>query len=636
MTEHVVVFQPSGNRGNIQEGKTILEAARELGVGIQSICGGHQACGKCKIKIQDYHAYYESNKKDRKRVSPPTEKEIELLGEDLIAEGYRLACATQVLGDLTIDVPPETQVTQEVMSKTATQKAVTIKPAVKKLYLEVPQPQLGNPQGDWERVSEVLEERFGLTDLTVDHEALATLPKALRDGNWKVTVTLFMEKKVIKVESGLAEAAFGVALDIGTTTLAGYLCDLISGEIVASEARSNPQISYGEDVISRITHTVHSKNGLKELRICLFESLNKLLKDLSSEANITCKDIIDATIVGNTAMHHIFLNLDPRHLGSSPFAPVLKSPMDMNARDFGLEICPGANVYTLPVEGGFVGADNVAVVIAEEPFKQNEMMLVIDVGTNGELVLGNREKLISASCATGPAFEGAHIKFGMRAARGAIESIKIDRESYDVRFKVVGEDSWNDQDPRVKATGICGSGIIDATAELLRAGIINPSGAFNKNISNPRMLYNEKEAEFVIAWADETDVGHDITVCQNDIRSMQLGKGALLTGANLLMRKMGVDSLDKVVLAGSFGLHIDKHNALEMGLFPYVDPEVVYSTGNSAGEGARLALLNTDKRQEAADIARQIEYMELSLEPDFQKEFVQAMIFPTPREAKSR
>jgi uncharacterized 2Fe-2S/4Fe-4S cluster protein (DUF4445 family) len=309
--------------------------------------------------------------------------------------------------------------------------------------------------------------------------------------------------------------------------------------------------------------------------------------------------------------------------------------MDMNARDFGLEICPGANVHTLPVEGGFVGADNVAVVIAEEPYKQDEMMLVIDIGTNGELVLGNREKLISASCATGPAFEGAHIKFGMRAARGAIENVKIDPESHDVRFKVVGENRWNDQDPQVKATGICGSGIIDATAQLLRAGIINPSGAFDKNISNPRMLYNEKEAEFVIAWADETDVGHDITVCQNDIRSMQLGKGALLTGANLLMKKMGVHSVDKVVLAGSFGLHIDKHNALDMGLFPYVNPEVVYSTGNAAGEGARLALLNTDKRQEAADIARRIEYMELSLEPDFQKIFVQAMIFPTPREAKS-
>jgi len=636
MTEHLVVFQPSGNRGNIQEGKTIMEAARELGVGIQSICGGHQACGKCKIKIQDYHAYYESNKKGKKRISAPTEKEIELLGEDAIANGYRLACATQVLGDLTIDVPPETQVNQEVITKTATQKAVTIKPAVKKLYLEVPQPRLGASQGDWERVSEELKKRFGLADLSVDHGALATLPKALRDGNWKVTVTLFMEKKVIKVESGLAEAAFGVALDIGTTTLAGYLCDLTTGETVASEARSNPQISYGEDVISRITHTVHSKKGLKELRSCLFESLNKLLKDLSSGANITRKDIIDATIVGNTAMHHIFLNLDPRHLGSSPFTPVLQSPMDMNARDFGLEICPGANVHILPVEAGFVGADNVAVVIAEEPFKQDEMMLVIDVGTNGELVLGNREKLISASCATGPAFEGAHIKFGMRAARGAIESIKIDPKSYDVRFKVVGENRWNDQDPQVKATGICGSGIIDATAELLRAGIINPRGAFNKNISNPRMLYNEKETEFVIAWVDETDVGHDITVCQNDIRSMQLGKGALLTGANLLMRQMGVDSVDKVVLAGSFGLHIDKQNALDMGLFPYVDPEVVYSTGNAAGEGARLALLNTDKRQEAADIARRIEYIELSLEPDFQKEFVQALIFPTPQEVKSR
>ncbi|MFP3975076.1 MAG: ASKHA domain-containing protein [Dehalococcoidia bacterium] len=634
MTEHSVVFQPSGNRGNIQEGKTIMEAARELGVGLQSICGGHQTCGKCKVKIQDHHTYYETGKKDQQRVSPPTDKETELLGEDAISEGYRLACATHVLGDLTIDVPPETRVSQETISKTATQKAVTLKTAVRKLYLEVPEPKLGDSQGDWERVAGELEGRFGLTDLTADYEALSTLPKALRDGNWKVTVTLFIEKRVIKVEPGLVETAFGVALDVGTTTLAGYLCDLATGEIVATEARSNPQISYGEDVISRITHTVHSKKGLKELRSCLFDSLNDLVKELCNQANITRKDIIDATIVGNTAMHHIFLNLDPQHLASSPFTPVLQGPMDMNARDFGLAICPGANVHTLPVEAGFVGADNVAVVIAEEPYNQDEMMLVIDVGTNGELVLGNRERLLSASCATGPAFEGAHIKFGMRAARGAIESIKIDPETYEVRFKVVGDDRWNDQDPQVKATGICGSAIIDATAEMLRAGIINPRGAFHKNISNSRMLYNKKEAEFVIAWADETDLGHDITVCQNDIRSMQLGKGALLSGANLLMRQMGIESVDKVILAGSFGLHIDRQNALDMGLFPEVDAEAVYSTGNAAGEGARLALLNTDKRKEAADIARRIEYMELSLESDFQKEFVQAMIFPTPQEAK--
>ncbi len=630
MAKHSVIFQPAGNRGNIQEGKTIMEAARKLGVGLQSTCGGHQTCGKCKVKVLDQHGYYKS-KKGQEKVSPPTEKEKGLLGEDAISEGYRLACATQVLGALTVEVPPETQVSHEVISKTAIQKAVTLKPAVRKLYLEVPKPQLGHSQGDWERVSGVLKEHFALKDLTIDHEALAALPKALRSGNWKVTLTLFMEKRVIRIESGLAEKAFGLALDVGTTTLAGYLCDLPTGEVVATEARSNPQISYGEDVISRITRTIRNQEGLNELRSCLFDSLNELVQAVSQEANIAGEDIIDATIVGNTAMHHIFLNLDPQHLGSSPFTPVLQSPMDINARDFGLSICPGANVHALPVEAGFVGADNVAVVIAEEPYNQDDMMLVIDVGTNGELVLGNRKKLVSASCATGPAFEGAHIKFGMRAARGAIESIKIDPDSREVRFKVVGDDRWSDQAPAVKATGICGSAIIDATAEMLHAGIINRRGAFIKNISNPRMLYNKKEAEFVIAWADETDLGRDITVCQNDIRSMQLGKGALLSGANLLMRQLDIENVDKVILAGSFGLHIDRQNALDMGLFPDVDAEAVYSTGNAAGEGARLALVNTDKRREAADIARRIEYMELSLESDFQTEFVRAMIFPAPQ-----
>jgi uncharacterized 2Fe-2S/4Fe-4S cluster protein (DUF4445 family) len=333
-------------------------------------------------------------------------------------------------------------------------------------------------------------------------------------------------------------------------------------------------------------------------------------------------------VVGNTCIHHLFLNIHPRYLGRAPFSPAVHHSVDVKARDLGLRIAEGAYVHVLPNEAGFVGADNVGVLIAEEPYKQDEMLLIIDIGTNGELILGNRKRLMSSSCATGPAFEGAEIRHGMRAAAGAIEKIKIDRKTREVQFKVIGNEKWNTEDKKIGARGICGSGIFDAAAQMFMAGIIDKNGRFNMQVKSPRLRRGEKDAEFVIAWAEETAIKHDIVICQKDIRAIQLAKGAMYSGARIMMNRMGVKKVDRVILAGAFGSYIDKSSAAVIGLFPDCDPKKVYAVGNAAGDGARIALLNTDKRDEADLWARRVEYVELTLEPDFNKTFTKALIFP--------
>ena len=628
MKEYLVVFQPVGKRGRIQEGKTLLEAGRELGADLESLCGGRQACGKCKVRIEEGPSLGLGIRSGQTHLSLPTEKEVELLGESAVNDGYRLACAATIAGPLSVYIPEESRTSKQVVAKTATQRAISLKPAVRKCYVELSNPRVEDPRGDWERLSEEITHRFGLAGLDIDYQALCCLSDIVRKADWKVTVTVSMERhRVTMVHPGLVERSFGLAIDVGTTTLAGYLCDLNTGEIIAAEAVMNPQISYGEDVISRITYAMDSPDGLSQLNACVIEALNGLTSNLAGKAGLVVEDIADVTMVGNTAMHHLFLKLDPQHLGRAPFTPVLHRPLDIMARELGLNLHPATNVHILPILAGFVGADNIGVLVSEKPHDQEEVALVVDVGTNGELVLGNRRRLIAASCATGSPFEGAHIKFGMRAAAGAIERVVVDPQTCEVRFKVVGDDCWSDQGSRVKARGICGSGVIDAIAGMLHAQIINPRGAFNKNVSMSRLLRDGGEPEFVIAWPAETAIDRAITISQGDVREVQLAKGALAAGARLLMNKLGVEQVDKVILAGAFGLHIDKANAMSIGLVPDCGWDKVYSVGNAAGEGARMALLNVNERREAAEIAQRLEYIELTAEPSFSKEFVHAMEF---------
>lgn len=381
--------------------------------------------------------------------------------------------------------------------------------------------------------------------------------------------------------------------------------------------------------MSRITYVMtHPDDGLEKMNQSIIDGLNHLIQNISKGYNLIPGDILELVVVGNTAMHHLFLKINPEYLGVSPFPPAIRQSIDVKARDLGLKVHPSAYVHTLPIEAGFVGADNVGVLIAEVPYQQDEMVLIIDIGTNGELVMGNKEKLISSSCATGPALEGAHIKFGMRASPGAIERIKIDPQTFEVKFKVIGKEEWNEEMKKEGAMGICGSGIIDAIAELYRTGIIDKSGRFKKDVSSPRLKITDGTPEFVIAWKDETAIRKEITITQQDVRNVQLAKGALYTGAKLMMRRLGIEKLDKVILAGAFGSTIDTEEAMVLGMFPDCDLKNIYAVGNAAGDGARIALLNRDKRLEADEIARKVGYMELTLEADFQKEFIESMQIP--------
>jgi len=650
----MVIFQPSGRRGYVEKGRTIKEASVALGVDIEGICGKKATCGKCKVRVEEGAFEKYGIQSSQGHLSPMTSSEGNFFSLDQKNAGYRLACQTHILGDIVVFVPEESRMGKQVVRKSVEEISIELNPAIKKYYVEMPKATLQDAMGDWDRLLNELEKSHGLKNLTIDYQALIGLQEIVREGNWKVTVSVWHDREVIKIEAGKVMAAHGLAVDVGTTTVAGYLSDLTNGKPVAAASMMNPQVVYGEDVVSRISYTMTHRGGLEQMNKAIVDGINGIVKEVSADAGIKGTDILDMTIVGNTCMHHLYLNIDPKNIGRPPFAPALNHSVDIKARDWGLKIlpeaesveageevkkttqarsvgikiAPGAYVHALPVEAGFVGADNVGVLIAETPYFQDSTVLIIDIGTNGELVLGNRQRLLSASCATGPAFEGAEIRFGMRAAPGAIEKIVIDKETRDVHFKVIDKDEWNTDLQEIGAKGICGSGIIDVAPQLFLAGIIDRTGRFRKDIETPRYRQVDGQSEFVIAWARETSIGQDIVVCQNDIRAIQLAKGAMYAGAKIMMRAFGVEKVDKIILAGAFGSYINKVSAALLGLFPDCEQENIYSVGNAAGSGARMALLNVNKRKEAEEIARWVEYLELAVEPDFDKLFAKAMWIP--------
>ncbi|GAB4390227.1 MAG: ASKHA domain-containing protein [Thermodesulfovibrionales bacterium] len=638
MKKFKVIFQPSGRRGEIEEGKTLMDAAHELGVEIEALCGNKKVCGKCKVRVEE--GYFEKDNIDSSmsHLSPLTaDEEKHIKADD--EPGTRLACATEIHGDVKVFVPERSRAGKQIVRKAAKELAITLDPAVRKYKIELEKPTLHDmTTGDRERVLAFLKDKYGLEGVDFDYVALMGLQDALRQADWDVTVTVWNDREIIKVEPGLVESAYGVAVDVGTTTVVAYLCDLTTGKVVATESMMNPQVPYGEDVMSRITYAISNPDGLKKMQAAIVKGLNELMDRVmaSAESNGAggASSIVDMTIVFNTAMHHIFLGFNPEYIGRSPFVPAVQHAMNIKARDLGVKINPSSYIHVLPIEAGFVGADNVGVLIAEEPYKQDEMVLIIDIGTNGELLLGNRERVSCTSCATGPAFEGAQIKFGMRAAPGAIEKVRIDPETKECEYKMIGAEevvaaAGKKKPKEVKARGICGSGIIDVVAEMFKAGVINKTGKFNTEADSPRVrLGVDGKPEYVLAWADETAIGADITVTQADVRALQLAKGALYTGAKLMMRKMGVEKLDRVILAGAFGSYIDKEAALTIGMFPDCPIDKVYAVGNSAGDGSRMALLNRGKRVEADERARWVEFLEIAVDPDFEREFMQAMHFP--------
>jgi len=660
----MVIFQPSGRRGEIPKGITVIEASRLLGADIEALCGEKKVCGKCVVRIEEGHFEKYGIQSSMSHASAWQEEEEKFITPDRREQGFRLGCVTKVEDDILVFVPEESRAGKQVVSKAARDIFIEHNPAIKLYYVEVDPPSFEEPTGDFERICRGIERDYGLNNLTIDIFALRQLPGALRDGKWAVTVSVWNDREVIRVRPGKQEHTYGLAIDVGTTTVAAYFCDLTNMDVVDTVSMMNPQCKYGEDVMARITYHMTTPDGLQRMSDDIIEGTNELIdkaientfppqkkkkkkkgEDGADEyvevpeegktyLRLTREDIEDITIGFNTAMHHIFLSLNPEHVGMAPFPPVIHHSLDIRARDLGVKINPSSYMFVLPIEAGFVGADNVGVLIAEEPYKHEENQLIIDIGTNGELVLGNRHKLISSSCATGPALEGAQLAFGMRAAPGAMERIEIDPETKEVDYKVIGRDAWRkfSEPKEMKAKGICGSGILDLLAELYRAGIVAKSGVFNKKTleGHKRFRVNPdtKQPEFVLAWAEESSIDKDIVVTQKDIRQIQLAKGALYAGCKLMVKRMGLEKVDKVKIAGAFGTHVDRTKALVMGLFPDCEIEMIEGVGNAAGDGCRAALLNVKKRVEANWCSRNVEYIELTVESSFQQEFMEAMQLP--------
>lgn len=660
-----VIFQPSGLRGRISKGKNILEAARELGENIESLCGGKGACGKCRVLAAEGQYPKYGVESSRSHLSGWQESEARFITPKMQKEGYRLACCAAIQNDILTFVPEESRAAKQIVSKRPRLVPVDYDPVVKKYYLILDPPSRSDARGDLERVLSALRVQYGLKDLgcdidmlhSCDIDVLRSLPIRLRQQNWQVTVSVWMDREIIRIQAGRVPNSFGIAVDIGTTTVVASLVQLNSMRILDTQYIMNPQVRYGEDVIARVNYHARNKDGLRQMSMDIVAALNRMItallkttwpqgmenfdfdeaqaQRLKTGEKYLClipEDIEDLTIVGNTIMHHIFLQLDPGHVALAPFPPVVQKSLNIKSGNLGINICPSAYVHILPNEAGFVGADNVAVLTAEAPYKSDQIQLIIDIGTNGELVLGNRERLLSTSCATGPAFEGAEITFGMRAAAGAVERISIDPETHAVIYKVVDNDTWSNyaETGELKTRGICGSGIMDILAELYRAGIINKSGAFRKNLNTPRYRLNPetRQQEFVVAWAAETAIGRDITITQKDIRQIQLAKAAIYTGCKLLMHEWGTDRVDVIKIAGGFGLHIDPVKALIMGMVPDCDPARIIPIGNAAGTGALATLVNRGKRAESDWVARMVESVDLASLKNFKAEFIEALHIP--------
>ena len=633
-----VIFTPSGRRGSFLEGTTVLDAARALGVDLDSVCGGRGICGRCQVVIGSRPGV--EARPDR--LSDPGSTETDYQGKRPLGDGHRLGCAARIHDDVVIDVPADSQVHRQVVRKRAGVSALPVDPIVRLHYVEVTEPDLASPTGDLERLIRALDEQWELTGLAIDHAVLPELQTALRRGEWTVTVAVRDGRDVIAIWPGFRDLALGVAFDVGSTTIAGHLCDLATGAVLASAGRMNPQIGFGEDLMSRVSYVMMNEDGASRLTTVVRQALDDLVGELVTEAGVGRSDVLELTLVGNPIMHHLALGLDPRELGTAPFALVTTSALHTPAAELGLAVHPGARVYTLPCIAGHVGADAAGAVLSEGPHRGDTLQLLVDVGTNAELVLGNKVRLLAASSPTGPAFEGAQISSGQRAAPGAIERVRIDRSSLEPRFAVIGQEPWSDE-PGFdfgSVTGICGSGIIEAIAELFLAGVIGSDGVIRvqtdsgaevstsgstpprQNEESSRVVPSDRTFSYVLCFEPR------IEVTQNDVRAVQLAKAALHAGARLLMDHYGVDRVDEIRLAGAFGSHIDPKHAMVLGMIPDCDLEKVSAAGNAAGVGAMMALLSGVARTEIEEVAAQIEKVETAVEPRFQEHFVAALAIP--------
>ncbi|RLG39595.1 MAG: ferredoxin [Thermoproteota archaeon] len=610
-----VTFEPQGKKVLVERGVTLLEAVVRAGLRIRSECGGFGKCGKCRVLVRNPRALGEV-----------TESEKSLLSRDELEEGMRLACQARLLGDAEVYLPPESRIEGRKILEAGLGREVKLEPVVRKVHLLVPEPTHEDVRADYDRLLESLlgvlrASGIDLREPKVDQEFLKDLPKALRRAKWDVTVVV-RDEEILCLEEGNTEREnYGLAIDIGTSKIVIYLVDVEEGEVLGVRSVENPQLMFGEDIMSRLTFAMESEENRLLLQKILVEEINKEIRAISGGRGVNRDRIYEAVVVGNTAMHHLFLGIETRYLAISPYVPAVRGPVEARAKSLGLEINERGYVFTLPVVAGFVGADGVADLLATGIHVSDDVSLLLDIGTNTEVFLGNRDRILACSAASGPAFEGGHIKFGMKASSGAIERVSIDPKTLEVSYRTVDGG---------RPIGLCGSAVIDVVAEMLRCGLIDRHGRMREEIGSPRMRRKEGELEFVLAWRQEAGLDEDITITQKDIRELQLAKAAIYAAQQILMRRMGVSpgDISRVLVAGAFGSGINVENAVMIGLFPEEHRRKVQFVGNTAIVGAKMALVSRKAREEAMDLLTMIEYVELSLDPSFEEEFIGATELP--------
>ena len=629
--EASVLFMPSGLRGRVPLGTTVLQAAQRLGVDLESICGGQGKCRKCQVLPQEgeFSKHGISSRADH--LSEMTETERHHQSRNRLKNGRRLGCNARILGDLVIDVPEESQQHKQHIAKAVTAYDIQVLPAVHLYTVTLPEPDMQAPVSDKRRLQQALVSEHELPVMDCELSQLRLLQPALAKADRKITVAVYQFQQIIGVWPGEKKEVYGMAVDLGSTTIAAQLCNLITGEVVATADTMNPQIRFGEDLMSRVSYVMMNEGGDVAMTQVVRETFNQLAKRAAKSAGIQVEDIMDMTVVANPIMHHLFLGIDPTPLGTAPFTLTTDQTTILRAADIDIYLHPEARICTLPCIAGHIGADTAGVILSERPDLAEEYVLLVDVGTNAEIVLGNRNRLLAASSPTGPAFEGAQITSGQRAAPGAIERVRIDRDTLEPKFRVIGCEAWSDepeftdQNARIGVSGICGSGIIEVIAEMFLAGIIDQDGVIGlvEGKPNDRIVEDGRTYSYVIRESDRP-----IRITQNDVRAIQLGKAALHAGTRLLLDRMGIEKVDRIGLAGAFGSHIDVKYAMVLGMIPDCNLDHVGSVGNAAGTGARIALLNFPSRLEIGEILPKVEKIETALEPKFQEYFIAAMALP--------
>ncbi len=631
-----VVFTPSGRRGEAKSGTTILQLARQMGVDLDTVCGGRAICGRCQIVPTFGHFPKHRVESKADHLNPLTTSEKAYKKVRGMTEERRLGCQCRINGDLVIDVPPESQIHRQIVRKEADVRVLRLDPSFRLFFCQVAAPRMEVPRGAWERFLDALQACDPRRNWTQLHAPLGlkkTLPGLIGEHGGKLTVAVNREKRIIGLWAGYHEQVFGAAIDVGSTTVSVHVIDLRDGAILASAGAMNQQIRFGEDLMSRVSYALLHEGGQAEMTRIIRAQLDQLLHQAATEAAIDPRSIIEIVLVGNPIMHHLWMDYDVVPLGQAPFALTSDFAATGPASFLGFRTPnPWAEFHSLPLIAGHVGADAAAVCLSEALWEQEKITLLVDVGTNAEIMLGNRERILACSSPTGPALEGAQISSGQRAASGAIERVRIDPETYQARFRIIGCELWSDEagfDEEARAlggvTGICGSGLIEVIAEMFLAGILTSDGVIRTELAarSERVCLSGRTADYLV-WPGPPE----IRVTQADIRAVQLAKGALYAGAKLLMAHHGIDRVEQIILAGAFGSHLDPKYTMILGMIPDCPLEFVRSVGNAAGTGARLALLNYKARREIERRVRAIEKIETALEPDFQKFFVQAMGIP--------